>query len=160
MARQQQCSADAAAVAGCSSSGTFCLFDMSHISQQQQQVAAVQQQQQVAAVQQQQQVAAAAVLFCLLDMSSRVCSSRVLCSSPARQLVCCYSCACYAGTYRVMTSGAALYQQACTQLATPPPARGRPVANLLLCLGCMSLLSGNFLRAGRSPCLLVLLGLE
>jgi hypothetical protein len=60
----------------------------------------------------------------------------------------------------VMTRVATLHQQRPGVLATPPPARGRPVADLLLCLCCVCVFSGNFLRAAQSPCLLVLLGLE
>jgi hypothetical protein len=68
------------------------------------------------------------------------CQGRLLLWKP----VCCICdlCRCH-----VMTRVTALHQQRPGVLATPPPAWGRPVADLLLCLCCVCVFSGNFLRA-------------
>jgi hypothetical protein len=60
-----------------------------------------------------------------------------------------------------MTSVATLHQQRPGAIGDISPARGRPVTDLLLCLCCVCVFSGNFLHAAqRARDLLVLLGLE
>jgi hypothetical protein len=57
-----------------------------------------------------------------------------------------------------MTRVATLHQQRPGGVGDTSPARGRPVAHILLCLCCVCVFSGNFLRAAQLVG--VLLGLE
>jgi hypothetical protein len=48
-----------------------------------------------------------------------------------------------------MTRVATLHQQRPGGVGDTSPARGRPVAHILLCLCCVCVFSGNFLRAAQ-----------
>jgi hypothetical protein len=79
-------------------------------------------------------------------------ASRLCVVARANSLSYCCSSDCRVGTGLVMASGGLPYisKPAIKLLAAPPPPGGaRPVADLLLCLCCVYLLSGNSLHIAQ-----------
>jgi hypothetical protein len=97
-------------------------------------------------------------LFCYIDFFgvpsinwSVLLAARVDCCSGSLSAV---GCICDLRRCHVMTRVATLHQQRPGGVGDTSPAPGRLVAHILLCLCCVCVFSGNFLRAAQSPYLL------